>query len=69
MNATFLCNIARPKIDQEIVFLSLRVKDTNEGDWKKLLWVAIFLKGTINDVLTLESDYTNTLTWYTNVAL
>ena len=27
------------------------------------------LKGTINDVLTLEADDTNTLTWYIDVAL
>ena len=41
----------------------------NEGDWKKLLWVMSFLKGTINKILTLEDDDTKTLTWYIDIAL
>ena len=28
-----------------------------------------FLKGTINDVPTLEADVSNTLTWYINIVL
>ena len=39
------------------------------GSWKKLLWVPSFLKRTINNVLTLEDNYTNNLTWYINGAL
>ena len=39
------------------------------GSWKKLLWVPSFLKRTINNVLTLEDNYTNNLTWYINRAL
>ena len=58
----FLCKIAQPDIDQEISFLSSRVKDANEWDRKKLLTVTSFLKGTKNDVLTLKADDTNTLT-------
>jgi hypothetical protein len=69
MKAMFLCKRARPDIDQAITFLSSRVKDANEGDWnKELLWVLSFLKGTINDVLKLEADDTNTLTWYIDAA-
>ena len=68
MKAMFLCKRARPDIDQAIAFLSSRVNYANEGDWKKLLRVMGFLKGTIDDVLTLEADDTNTLTWYIDVA-
>jgi hypothetical protein len=41
-----------------------RGEEAKEGDWTKLLRVLGFLKGTINDVLKLEADDTNTLTWY-----
>jgi hypothetical protein len=68
MKAMFLCKRARPDIDQAISFLSSRVNEANEGDWIKLLRVLGFLKGTIEDVLTLEADDTNTLTWYVDVA-
>jgi hypothetical protein len=68
MKSMFLCKRARPDIDQGITFLSSRVKEANEGDWTKLLQVLGFLKGTINDVLKLEADDTNTLTWYINAA-
>jgi hypothetical protein len=68
MKAMFLCKRARPDIDQAIAFLSSRVRDANEGDWNKLLRVMGFLKATIEDVLTLEADDSNTLTWYVDVA-
>jgi hypothetical protein len=69
MKSMFLCKRARPDIDQGITFLSfMRVKEANEGDWSKLLRVLGFLKGTINDVLKLEADDTNTLTWYIDAA-
>jgi hypothetical protein len=68
MKGMFLCKRARPDIDPAISFLSSRVNDANEGDWKKLLRVMSFMKGTIDDVLTLEADDTNTLTWYIDVA-
>jgi hypothetical protein len=67
MKAMFLCKRARPDNDQGITFLSSRVKEANEGDWNKLLRVLSFLKGTINDVLKLEADDSNTLTWYIDV--
>jgi hypothetical protein len=68
MKAMFLCKRARPDIDQAIAFFSSRVKHTYEGDWNKLLRVLSFLKGTINKVLTLEADDTNTLTWYIDLS-
>jgi hypothetical protein len=68
MKGMFLCKRARPDIDQAIGFLSSRVNEANEEDWKKLLRVLSFLKGTIDDVLTLEADDSNTLTWYIDAA-
>jgi hypothetical protein len=68
MKAMFLCKRARPDIDPSVIFLSSRVNNANEDDWKKLLRALGFLKGTINDVLTLEADDTNTLTWYIDAA-
>jgi hypothetical protein len=68
MKAMFLCKRARPDIEPAIAFLSSRVKEPNEGDWTKPLRVMGFLKGTVNDVLTLEADNTNTLTWYIDTA-
>jgi hypothetical protein len=68
MKGMFLCKRARPDIDPAIAFLSSRVNDTSKDDWKKSLRVLGFLKGTINDALTLEADDTNTLTWCTDAA-
>ena len=69
MKVMFLGNIARPDIDQKFSFLSLIVNDANEGDWKKVLQVMSFFKKTKNDVLALEVDNRNTLTWYISVSL
>jgi hypothetical protein len=68
MKAMFTCKRARPDIEPAISFLSSRVNDPNKGDWKKLLRVMSFMKGTTDDVLTLEADDTTTLTWYIHVA-
>jgi hypothetical protein len=68
MKAMFLCKRARPDINPVIGFLSSRVKEPNEGDWNKLLKVMGFLKGTIDDVLTLEADDTQTMSWYIDAA-
>jgi hypothetical protein len=63
MKAMFLCNRARPDVNAAIGFLSSRVKEPNEGDWNKLLKVMGFLKEIIKDVLTLEADDTQTMSW------
>jgi hypothetical protein len=44
MKAMFLCKRARPDIEPSIAFLSSRVNNTNEDDWKNLLKVMSFLK-------------------------
>ena len=68
MKSMFLCKRARPNVNPGIGFLSSRVKRPNEGDWGKLLKVLGFLKGTINDILTLEADDTQTISWYIDAA-
>ena len=68
MKAMFLCKRARPDINPVIGFLSSRVKEPNEGDWNKLQKTMGFLKGTVNDVLQLEADDTQTLSWYIDAA-
>jgi hypothetical protein len=69
MKAMFLCKRARLDINPVIGFLSSRVKEPNEGgDWNKLLKVMGFLKATIDDVLTLEADDTQTMSWYIDAA-
>jgi hypothetical protein len=68
MKCMFLTKRARPDIEPAITFLSSRVKEPNEDDWNKLIRVLGYLKATIEDVLTLEADDTNTLTWYIDAA-
>jgi hypothetical protein len=68
MKAMFLCKRARPDINPAIGFFAGRVKTPNEGDWTKLLKVMGYLKGTRDDVLNLEADNCQTLTWYVDAA-
>jgi len=51
-----------------ILTLSSRVKESNEGGWKKLLCVMNFLKNTRDDILTLEVDNSQELIWYVDEA-
>jgi hypothetical protein len=64
----FLCKRARPDVNLVVGFLSSRVTEPNEGDWRKLLKTLGFLKGTIDDVLQLEADDKQTLSWYIDAA-
>jgi hypothetical protein len=68
MKAMFLCKRGRPDISPAICFLSSRVKAPNENDWDKLVRVLGFLKATIDDVLTLEADNSQTLYWFIDAA-
>lgn len=64
MKAMFLCKRGRPDIGLAICFLSSRVTKPTENDWNKLVRVLGFLKGTIDDVLTLEADDSQNLYWF-----
>ena len=47
-----------------IAFLTTRVKGPDTDDWKKLLRLMSYLKGTKDLVLTLEADALNLLKWF-----
>jgi hypothetical protein len=68
MKAMFLCKRARSDVQPAISFLASRVQKPNEGDRTKLIRVLVFLKTTRDDMLALEADNTQTLTWYVDTA-
>jgi len=55
-------------VNHAISIISSRVKESNEGDCKKLLCVMDFLKNTRDDILTLEADNSQELKWYLDAA-
>eukprot|EP00957_Ditylum_brightwellii_P115967 8845848-Ditylum_brightwellii.AAC.1 len=60
----FICKRGRPDASPGVSYNSTRIQTPNEGDWKKVLKLLGFLIGTVDDILTLEADNTQTLTWY-----
>jgi hypothetical protein len=64
----FLCKRGRPDIQPAIAFLTTRVKSPDESDWFKLVKMIGFLKKTIDDVLSLQSDWSGIITWYLDAA-
>ena len=62
MKTIFLCIRTHLNITTDVGFLSSRVKELKEGDWKKLVRLLINLMKTKDEVLTLEADDTQTLT-------
>ena len=66
--ALFVCMRARPDITLAVAFLCTRVKEPDEDDWKKLLRLLKYLKGTKQLYLTLEVDNTGIITWYVDAA-
>eukprot|EP00957_Ditylum_brightwellii_P117421 8956189-Ditylum_brightwellii.AAC.1 len=69
MRAMFVAKRRQPNINPVISFLSTRTQKTNELDWKKLLKLLGFIEGTIDNILTLEADDSQTITWYVDAAL
>ena len=68
MKSMFLCKRARPDVDPVVSFLSTRISNPNESDWLKLVRMLSFLKGTRNDILTLEVDDSQVLKWFVDAA-
>ena len=60
----FLCKHARPDIQTTIAFLTTRVQEPDEDDWKKLLRMMRYLNGSKDLVLTLSADGTGICKWY-----
>ena len=60
----FLCKRGRPDIQTAIAFLTTRVKEPDQDDWKKLLRMVTYLYDTKDLVLTLEADDLRMMRWY-----
>jgi hypothetical protein len=60
----FVAKRGRPDILLAVSFLTTRVKLPTEDDWKKLIRVLSYLKGTLDLYLTLSCSELNKLTWY-----
>ena len=68
MKCMFLAKIARPDILVGIIYLSTRVMNSNEEDWKKLIRLLSYLKNTTEIVLYLEAEDTQQLKWYVDAS-
>eukprot|EP00957_Ditylum_brightwellii_P196841 14997558-Ditylum_brightwellii.AAC.1 len=64
----FLCKRARQDIQTAVAFLTTRVKQPDEDDWKKLKRVVLYLNGTQDLVLTLKADSLNVTKWWVDGA-
>ncbi len=60
----FLAKRGRPDILLSVSFLTTRVKVPDEDDWKKLLRVLGYLKGTTDYDLKISCNDLNKLTWF-----
>jgi hypothetical protein len=60
----FVAKRGRPDILLAVSFLTTRVKQPDEDDWKKLCRVLNYLNTTCDYVLTLGCDRLDQLTWY-----
>ena len=60
----FVAKRARPDILLTVSFLLTRVKCPDQDDWKKLMRLLGYLKGTADLYLTLLCSNLNNLTWY-----
>ena len=64
MKGMFLCKRARQDLLLGIVFLSTRVKEPMENDWKKLTRLVDYLMVTKDKVSSMSADNTQTIKWY-----
>jgi hypothetical protein len=60
----FLAKRGRPDILLAVSFLTTRVKEPDEDDWKKLIRVLSYLNGTLGLVLSISCKDMDELTWY-----
>ena len=68
MKSMFLGKRARPDILVGISYLSTRVLNSNEADWKKLVRILSYLNNTRDMVLSLEADDDQQLIWYVDAS-
>ena len=55
---------ARPDIATTVSFLTTRVIEPDEDDWKKLVRMIRYLNGSPDLPLTLKADSTNIVKWW-----
>eukprot|EP00957_Ditylum_brightwellii_P101279 7717577-Ditylum_brightwellii.AAC.1 len=60
----FLCKRSRQDIQTVVVFLTTRVKEPDEDDWKKLRLVLLHLNGTLNLITMFSADRLNVAKWW-----
>jgi hypothetical protein len=60
----FLCKRARPDLQTAVAFLCTRVKSCDEDDYKKLIRMLQFLRGTKDDYLTLSANSLHNVQWW-----
>jgi hypothetical protein len=64
----FLCKRARPDIQTAIAFLCTRVKEPDIDDYKKLVRVIKYLRGTISMPLRLEAESLSIVKWWVDAS-
>ena len=68
MKCMFLGKRARPDVLVGISYLSTRVLNSNEEDWKKSTRLLSYLNNTSNMILCLEADDEQQLMWYVDTS-
>ena len=66
--ALFLCKRARPDLQTAVAFLSTRVREPDEDDYKKLKRMVQYLRATKNLFLTLEADNLQVIKWWVDAS-
>eukprot|EP00957_Ditylum_brightwellii_P066311 5033521-Ditylum_brightwellii.AAC.1 len=63
-NILFLCKCARQDIQSYVTFLTARVKEPDEDNWKKLKRAVLYINGTVNLIITLSAGRLNFAKWW-----
>ena len=66
--ALFLTKRARPDIHTAVAFTTTRVREPNRDDWKKLVRMMRYLRGTPELPLICRADGTNIVKWWVNAS-
>jgi hypothetical protein len=64
----FLSRRARPDIQTAVSFLTKRVKEPDEDDYKKLRRTMQYLRGSLDLLLTLEADDVRVIKWWVDAS-
>ncbi len=66
--ALYVSKRARPDTSLAIVFLTTRVRESDEDDWRKLHHLMVYLKSTRELPLVLGARNTGVLHWYVDAS-